>query len=235
MKLYFDQKNDYLGLNNRNAIQTFSLTKNFKNRTAVNSINLTIKKGEIFALLGPNGAGKTTTIKMLCCLLKPTAGKAVIMGYDIEKEQSTIKQIINISPQETAVANNLTVLENLILMGGVYGIKKQEAKMKAQELIKLIDLSDRTKELAKKLSGGMQCRLSLAMALITNPQVLFLDEPTLGWILRQERQYGIKSKNSRVKQQYSLLPIIWKKQKCWLIMLPLFNRGILLLKVLLPL
>ncbi len=235
MKLYFDQKNDYLGLNNRNAIQTFSLTQNFKNRTAVNSINLTIKKGEIFALLGPNGAGKTTTIKMLCCLLKPTAGKAVIMGYDIEKEQSTIKQIINISPQETAVANNLTVLENLILMGGVYGIKKQEAKMKAQELIKLIDLSDRTKELAKKLSGGMQRRLSLAMALITNPQVLFLDEPTLGLDPQARKAVWNQIEKSRVKQQYSLLPIIWKKQKCWLIMLPLFNRGILLLKVLLPL
>jgi len=180
MKPDFGQKNHYFDLNKTNAIQTFSLTKNFKNRTAVNSINLTIQRGEIFALLGPNGAGKTTTIKMFCGLLKPTAGKAVIMGYDIEKEQSTVKQIINISPQETAVANNLTVMENLLLMGGVYGIKKQETKMKAQELIELIDLSERTKELAKKLSGGMQRRLSLAMALITNPQVLFLDEPTLG-------------------------------------------------------
>jgi ABC-type bacteriocin/lantibiotic exporter with double-glycine peptidase domain len=104
MKPDFENKKDYFNLNNYNAIQTFNLTKKFGNRTAVNSINLAIQRGEIFALLGPNGAGKTTTIKMLCCLLKPTAGKAVVMGYDIEKEQLSVKQIINISPQETATA-----------------------------------------------------------------------------------------------------------------------------------
>ena len=180
MKPDFENKKDYFNLNNYNAIQTFNLTKKFGNRTAVNSINLAIQRGKIFALLGPNGAGKTTTIKMLCCLLKPTAGKAVVMGYDIEKEQLSVKQIINISPQETAVARNLTIMENLLLMGGVYGINKHETKTKAQELIELFGLSSRTKELAKKLSGGMQRRLNLAMALITNPQVLFLDEPTLG-------------------------------------------------------
>jgi ABC-2 type transport system ATP-binding protein len=180
MKPDFENKKDYFNLNNNNAIQTFNLTKKFGNRTAVNSINLAIQRGKIFALLGPNGAGKTTTIKMLCCLLKPTAGKAIVMGYDIEKEQLNVKQIINISPQETAVARNLTIMENLLLMGGVYGINKHETKTKAQELIELFGLSSRTKELAKKLSGGMQRRLNLAMALITNPQVLFLDEPTLG-------------------------------------------------------
>jgi len=125
----------------------------------VNSINLTIQRGEIFALLGPNGAGKTTTIKMLCGLLKPTAGKAVIMGYDIEKEQSTVKQIINISPQETAVANNLTVMENLLLMGGVYGIKKQETKMKAQELIGLIDID------TPAFTGGVLKKIQAALVL----------------------------------------------------------------------
>ena len=155
MKPDFENKKDYFKLNNYNAIQTFNLSKKFGNRTAVNSINLAIQRGEIFALLGPNGAGKTTTIKMLCCLLKPTAGKAVVMGYDIEKEQLSVKQIINISPQETAVARNLTIMENLLLMGGVYGINKHETKTKAQELIELFGLSSRTKELAKKLSGGM--------------------------------------------------------------------------------
>ena len=162
------------------SIQTFDLTRKYGARTAVNSINLSIKQGELFSLLGPNGAGKTTTIKMLSCLLKPTAGTAVVMGHDIQKTPAAVKQILNVSPQETAIAGRLTAWENLLMMGGVYGLSKEMAKKRAKELLALFDLTARAGEQVRKFSGGMQRRLSIAMALISDPQVLFLDEPTLG-------------------------------------------------------
>lgn len=165
---------------NEGGIQTIGLTKKYGDRMAVNGINLSIKAGELFSLLGPNGAGKTTTIKMLCCLLKPTDGTAVIMGHDINKAPSAIKQIINVSPQETAIAEHLNALENLLLMGRLYGLGKEESKKRAEELIELMGLKGRTKEQVKNFSGGMKRRLSIAMALISDFQVLFLDEPTLG-------------------------------------------------------
>lgn len=163
------------------AIEAFDLTKHYsKQITAVENLDLAVRKGEIFSLLGPNGAGKSTTIKMLCCLTRPSSGSATIMGKDVVKESSSVKKLINLSPQETAVAKHLSVTENLMLMGRVYGLNQRTAKKRTERLIELMDLGERTREPVKKLSGGMLRRLSIAMALISNPQVLFLDEPTLG-------------------------------------------------------
>ena len=163
-----------------NAIQLSGLTRKFGNLIAVNDVSFNIKKGELFTLLGPNGAGKTTMIKMLCCLLKPSSGDAFVMGHDISKNPDAIKQIINISPQETAIAGKLTALENLNLMGSIYGCSKIEVRKKANRLLKLFRLEDRAHDKVQNFSSGMQRKMNMAMALISDPQVLFLDEPTLG-------------------------------------------------------
>lgn len=162
------------------AIQTINLTKKYKTKTAVDGLNLAVQQGELFALLGVNGAGKTTTIKMLCCLLAPTAGDAELMGNSVLRQPGQVKQIINLSPQETAVAPKLTVHENLMFTAKIYGSDNAQAQAKSAEMIQAFGLEDVAKDKAKTLSGGMQRRLSIAMALISQPQILFLDEPTLG-------------------------------------------------------
>lgn len=162
------------------AIKIDSLTKKYKTVTAVDNLCLTIKKGELFALLGVNGAGKTTTIKMLSCLTKPTSGDAFLNGKSIRKEALAVKSIIAVSPQETAVASGLSVEENLELMCGVYGFSKPEQKDRIKNLSELLELETVINKKAGKLSGGWQRRLSIAMALISQPEILFLDEPTLG-------------------------------------------------------
>ena len=162
------------------AIETVDLTKKYKDVTAVDQLNLQIKKGELFSLLGVNGAGKTTTIKMLSCLTRPTEGDAFLNGKSICKDTSAVKSLIAISPQETAVAPGLTVEENLELMCGVYGFAKDQQKEKIAEQARLLGLESVMRKRAGKLSGGWQRRLSIAMALISEPQILFLDEPTLG-------------------------------------------------------
>lgn len=162
------------------AIETKNLTKKYKNKLAVNSLNLKIEKGELFALLGVNGAGKTTTIKMLTGLVSPTSGDAILLGDSIISNPRTVKSKINVSPQETAVAPNLTVRENLELVARIYGFDRSAAGKKADKMLEAFDLGEVCKDRAKTLSGGMQRRLSIAMALISNPQILFLDEPTLG-------------------------------------------------------
>lgn len=159
-------------------IQITNLTKKYKEKIAVNNINLTIKEGELFALLGTNGAGKTTTIKMLSTLILPTEGEIKIAGYDIAKDSVKIKEIVNVSPQETAIAPNLTVKENLDFMAGGYKIKNKNEKI--DELVKTFKLQEVLKQKAKTLSGGWQRKLSIAISLINDPKVLFLDEPTLG-------------------------------------------------------
>jgi len=169
------------------AIEIRDLTKKFKERTAVNRLNLSIEKGELFALLGLNGAGKTTTIKMLCCLLKATSGDAVLLGDSIVANPAAVKQKINLSPQETAVAPNLSVRENLELIAGIYGFQ-DTAGEKASSSMESFGLTERAKDKAKTLSGGLQRRLSIAMALISEPEIVFLDEPTLGLDVRARRE-----------------------------------------------
>lgn len=162
------------------AIKTEALTKRYGTQLAVDSLDLEIEKGELFALLGVNGAGKSTTIKMLSCLTEPTSGDAWLLGDSILTAQLSVKQKTNVSPQETAVAPNLTVRENLELIAGVYGFDKHKSHAKAEEMLSSFKLEDVERKRAKTLSGGMQRRLSIAMALISEPEILFLDEPTLG-------------------------------------------------------
>lgn len=162
------------------AIKTQNLTKKYKDKTVVNNLNLSVDKGEMYALLGVNGAGKSTTIKMLSCLIKPTSGDALLMGKSIKDDETDVKQIISVSPQETSVAPNLTVRENLEFIAGIFGFSKAEAKEKASKMIEDFDMADIEKSRAKTLSGGWQRRLSIAMALISEPEIVFLDEPTLG-------------------------------------------------------
>lgn len=162
------------------AIKTLSLTKKYKDVTAVDDLNLTVKQGELFSLLGINGAGKTTTIKMLSCLTQPTSGDALLNGKSIVRDEAAVKTMIAVSPQETAIAPGLSVYENLALICGVCGFSKAQAQEKISSLSALLGLESVMKKKAGKLSGGWQRRLSIAMALISEPQILFLDEPTLG-------------------------------------------------------
>ncbi|MBQ7767882.1 MAG: ABC transporter ATP-binding protein [Oscillospiraceae bacterium] len=161
-------------------IKTTQLVKQYKNLTAVDKLGLEIQQGELFSLLGVNGAGKTTVIKMLSCLTKPTSGDAIVGGYSITNEPEQVKRLIGVSPQETAVAPNLSVKENLELICGIHGFSKEKTKAKIQELSKQFSLDSVLQRKAGKLSGGWQRRVSIAMALISEPQILFLDEPTLG-------------------------------------------------------
>ena len=177
-----------------NAIEIRNLTKKFKDKVAVNNINLEVKEGELFALLGTNGAGKTTTIKMMSTLIMPTDGEIKVLGYDTKKDYMKIREKLNVSPQETAIAPNLSVKENLEFMAGVYKIKDKDIKI--NELIKMFKLEQKS----KTLSGGWQRKVSIAIALINNPQILFLDEPTLGLdvIARKELWKIIESLKGKV-------------------------------------
>ena len=162
------------------AIQTFGISRTFGEFIAVDGVDLSVRQGELFSLLGPNGAGKTTTIKMLCCLLRPTGGTATVMGYDIQKDPLSVKRVIDVSPQETAIAERLNAWENLSLMAGLNGLGRPQARRRSEDLLEMMGLTERAEERVKKYSGGMKRRLSIAMALVSDPQVLFLDEPTLG-------------------------------------------------------
>ena len=162
------------------AIRTENLTKRYKDVVAVDGLNLSVRHGELFSLLGVNGAGKTTTVKMLSCLTQPTSGDAFLNGKSICRDSDAVKSVIAVSPQETAVAPGLSVGENLALICGVHGFSKQRREEKIAEIAALMGLRDVMKKKAGKLSGGWQRRLSIAMALISEPQILFLDEPTLG-------------------------------------------------------
>ena len=183
-----------------NAIETIGLTKTYGAKTAVDSLDLAIEEGELFALLGVNGAGKTTTIKMLCCLTKPGAGDAKILGYSVKENPEAVKEKINVSPQETAVARNLTVRENLEMIAGIYGNDRKVSGEKADAMIKTFSLEEVRNSKAKTLSGGMQRRVSIAMALISDPKILFLDEPTLGLdvLARRELWTAIRKLKGRI-------------------------------------
>ena len=162
------------------AIKTAALVKRYKNLTAVDRLELEIGQGELFSLLGVNGAGKTTAIKLLSCLTKPDGGDALVGGHSITKQPAQVKRLIGVSPQETAVAPNLSVKENLELICGVHGFSREKTIAKIEELSRQLDLEPVLRRKAGKLSGGWQRRVSIAMALISEPRILFLDEPTLG-------------------------------------------------------
>ncbi len=162
------------------AAKLNNLRKEYKNITAVNNVSFEIMDGEVFSLLGMNGAGKTTIIKMLSCLTKPTSGEAFVYGKNVLTEPTEVKQLIGISPQENSAAAKLTVEENLRFMCGIYGLSKEKTEENIERIVKQFSLQERMKQQAGKLSGGWQKRLSIAMALITEPKMLFLDEPTLG-------------------------------------------------------
>lgn len=180
------------------AIETKKLTKRYKEKTVVNGICLKVNQGELFALLGTNGAGKTTTIKMLSTLILPTDGEIKINGLDIVKDRQKIKEILNVSPQETAIAPNLSVKENLEFMAGVYQIPNSQEKI--NELIEMFKLDEVLNQKAKTLSGGWQRKVSIAISLINEPEILFLDEPTLGLdvIARKELWAVIKALKGKI-------------------------------------
>ena len=182
------------------AIKTTGLFKQYKNLTAVDNLELEIRQGELFSLLGVNGAGKTTTIKILSCLTKPTAGDATVGGYSIVKEPEQVKRLISVSPQETAVAPNLSVRENLELICGIHGFSKEKTAAKIRDLDRQFGLNAVLCRKAGKLSGGWQRRVSIAMALVSEPQILFLDEPTLGLdvIARHDLWDGIRSLKGKI-------------------------------------
>ena len=186
-----------------NAIETQGLTRQFQTLTAVDHLDLAVKQGELFALLGVNGAGKTTAIRMLCGLIAPTSGDALVMGKSVVRETGAVKAAIAVSPQETAVGRHLTVRENLMLMAGLHGCSRAEARQKTEAMLERLRLAEAADRRAGKLSGGWMRRLSIAMALISEPQVLFLDEPTLGLdvLIRRELWQvirGLKGKSTIV-------------------------------------
>ncbi len=182
------------------AIRIEGLTKHYKDIVAVDNLNLTINDGELFSLLGVNGAGKTTTIKMLSCLSKPTSGEAFLLEKSIIKDTADVKSFIAVSPQETAIAPHLTVRENLELICGIYSFSKSKIQEKTRELASTLSLNSVMNRKARKLSGGYARRLSIAMALISEPKILFLDEPTLGLdvIARSELWDIIRSLKGKV-------------------------------------
>lgn len=185
---------------NMEAIQADRLVKRYRDVTAVDGLTLSIREGELFALLGVNGAGKTTTVKMLSCLTQPTAGDARLLGHSVVSEPAAVKRLIGVSPQETAVAPKLSVRENLGLMCGVHGFSKEKRRRKTAELAEALELTGVLRKQAGKLSGGWQRRLSIAMALIGEPKILFLDEPTLGLdvIARSELWDVIRALKGRI-------------------------------------
>lgn len=162
------------------AIVVTGLSRQYPDKTAVDNISFSVDKGSIFSLLGVNGAGKTTTIKMLCGLTRPTGGEAYVLSHNIHTELDEVKKLVNISPQDTSVASRLTVRENLEFIAGIYGASRKKQREKADEMIQYFHLQEVADRRAKVLSGGWQRKLSIAMALITEPQIIFLDEPTLG-------------------------------------------------------
>ncbi len=182
------------------AIEIKGLTKRYKTKVAVDHMDLTVEEGELFSLLGVNGAGKTTTIRMLSCLSEPTEGEAHVLGFDVRTQPNEVKARIGISPQDTAVADNLTVRENLEFMAAVYGKHGTQAKEKVEEMIRIFRMEEVAHTRAKTLSGGWKRKLSIAMALIGAPKLLFLDEPTLGLdvLARRELWQAIEALKGKI-------------------------------------
>lgn len=181
------------------AIETRNITKSYGEIKAVDEVSIIVNRGEVYTLLGMNGAGKSTLIKMLCGLVKPTSGEGFVLGSNLIKETSQVKEVIAVSPQETAIAFNLTVYENLELMAGLNGFTKKERKRKVDEMMHIFSLEPYSKKMSKELSGGWQRRLSIAMALVNEPEILFLDEPTIGLDILARRELWQVIKNLKNK------------------------------------
>jgi ABC-2 type transport system ATP-binding protein len=175
---------------NEMAISIKNLIKKFEDVAAVDSINLTIKRGELFGLLGPNGAGKTTTINILCGLLKPTSGMVEVAGYSVQKEPEHVKEIIGVCPQDTAVYPYLTGRENVELFGRLHSMSKEQLKQTVDDLLEKLSLTQDAKKRLGKYSGGMKRRINLVMALVHNPEIAFLDEQQLRWTRNHVMQSG---------------------------------------------
>ncbi|MBO5355766.1 MAG: ABC transporter ATP-binding protein [Clostridia bacterium] len=174
------------------AIEVKGLTKAFGDVLAVDDLTFSVEEGEFFALLGVNGAGKTTAIRLLTCLSRADAGEAFLAGHSVSDEEQAVKTLCNVSPQETAIATRLSVRENLLLIARLYGATKEEAERRTDAMIKRMGLGEVAARRAGVLSGGWQRRLSIAMALISEPKILFLDEPTLGLdVLARRELWGI--------------------------------------------
>ncbi len=164
-----------------NAIETNDLTKVYSNNfTAVNSLNLEIPKGSIFGMLGPNGAGKTTTIKMLTCLIQPTSGRAIVGGYDVEKNPNEVRNLLGMVPQQVSLYKDLTVMENSQMCADYYGVPKDERDSRILDLMELVDIKYAKDKRVGQLSGGQKQKASLVASLVHRPNILFLDEPTIG-------------------------------------------------------
>ena len=179
---------DIMNPDDENAIIIKGLVKKFDDIIAVDNLNLEIKKGELFGLLGPNGAGKSTTINILSGLIKPTEGTAYIGGYDVRKDLKKIKELIGVCPQEASVFKFLSGRENLELFGILHGMSKKELKKRIENLLKQASFLETSKRKAKGYSGGMARQLNLLMALVNNPQIAYLDEPTVGMDARARRK-----------------------------------------------
>ncbi|KKN48001.1 hypothetical protein LCGC14_0657210 [marine sediment metagenome] len=179
---------DIMNPDDENAIVIEGLVKRFGDVLAVDDLNLEIKRGELFGLLGPNGAGKTTTINILSGLLQPTSGTAYVGGYDVKKDLKKIKELIGVCPQEAAVFKFLTGRENIELFGSLHGMSKKEAKERTEDLLKQANFTETSKRKAKGYSGGMARQLNLLIALVNNPQIAYLDEPTVGMDARARRK-----------------------------------------------
>jgi len=164
----------------RNVVETSGLTKLFGSLVAVDHVDLSVKAGEIFGFLGPNGAGKTTTVRILCGLMAPTSGSALVVGHDVVREPEEVKQRIGYMPQSYGLYDDLTVEENLNFFGSIYRVPSDERRKRADEILQLVRLQEFRKQFSGRLSGGMKRRLSLAVSLIHNPELLILDEPTAG-------------------------------------------------------
>jgi ABC-2 type transport system ATP-binding protein len=185
------------------AIVVEKLTKKFEDVTAVDGLDLTVDRGELFGLLGPNGAGKTTTINILCGLLEPTSGSVEVGGYDVRKEPNRVRKLIGVSPQETAVYPHLTGKENMELFANLHAMSKEKMRKNVNELLQKLSLRDHAKRLAGKYSGGMMRRINLAMSLVNDPEIAFLDEPTVGMDPQSRRAVwdfitDLKKKNKTV-------------------------------------
>ncbi len=170
-----------------NAIVVEDLTRRFGNFTAVDHVNFTVEKGELFGFLGPNGAGKTTTVRMITGLIKPDAGRASIMGHDVEKDALNAKQVTGVLPETSNAYIDLSAWQNLMLMGKLYGLEKMVRQSRAEDLLKRFDLYEKRTVAVKGFSKGMKQRLQICMALISEPQVLIMDEPTSGLDVQSSR------------------------------------------------